>query len=79
MVDEREVEIDPVAIHEALEQRTSGSRYLQYGPVIVMFRKGYSLCLELLHHLGNSKPKDECQRTMRDCGLLMFSISLIWM
>jgi hypothetical protein len=65
---EEKVEVDPVATVEALEQRTSGTRYLQHGPALLLFRKGYSLCLELLHHLGESRPRDDFDRTMRDLG-----------
>jgi hypothetical protein len=65
---EEQVEVDPVATVEALEQRTSGTPYLQHGPAFVVFRIGYALCLELLQHLGDSKPKNDFDRVMRDLG-----------
>lgn len=51
---------------EAMERRTSGQRYLKYTAEFDLFTKGMTICLELLHHLGDSKPADDCERVQRD-------------
>jgi len=51
---------------EAMEKKTSGARYLRFGPEFLLFRKGYGLCLHLLHHLGDVKPNDDVDRAQRD-------------
>jgi hypothetical protein len=73
---EEQIEVDLVATVEALEQRTSGTRYLQHGPAFALFRSGYDLCLELLHHLGDSKPTNNFDRVMRD--LSCDSLDSLW-
>jgi len=62
----KKVEVDPFEALEALERRTFGERYLKFAPQFVMFRRGYQYCLELLHHLGDRKPEDDCDRVLRD-------------
>lgn len=51
---------------EAMEQRTSGQRYLKYPPEFDLFRKGLSIALDLLHYLGESEPKDADEGVQRD-------------
>jgi hypothetical protein len=60
------IDVDVVRTIEGLESRTFAARLLQFSPDFVVFRKGFSLCLELVHMLGDVVPKDNYDRTQRD-------------
>lgn len=62
----QKLEVDEIRTIEALESRTFAKRFLGFNPEFTLFRKGFSLCVELIHHLGDIPPKDELDRTQRD-------------
>jgi hypothetical protein len=61
-----QVAIDLTQWLEAMERRTSGQRYLKFSPEFALYRKGFDLCLHLLHQLGESRPPDLRDRVQRD-------------
>lgn len=60
------IEIDMVRAVEGLEARTFATRLQQFSPDFLIFRKGFTLCLEMVHFLGDMPPKDEYDRIQRD-------------
>lgn len=62
----KKVELDVIRALEGLELGTYSTRLRQFGPDLVVFRKGISISLELIHMLGDSLPKDEYDRVQRD-------------
>lgn len=66
------VSVDVFHWLEAMERRTSGQRYLQYSAEFDLFTKGMTICLQLLHHVGDSRAADDCERVLRDlsCDVL---------
>jgi hypothetical protein len=59
-------EVDLFEWLKAMECRTSGERYLHFSPEFEVFRKGYELCLELIHHIGGTAPTNDRDRVLRD-------------
>ena len=60
------IEIDVTRTIEGLEFGTCSTRLRQFGPDLVVFRRGIEISIELLHLLGDAPPKDDYDRTQRD-------------
>jgi hypothetical protein len=71
------VEIDEIRTIEALEARTFGTRFLRFNAEFTLIRKGISLCVELVHYLGDLPPKDAYDRVQRD--LACDTIDSLWL
>jgi len=72
-----QVQVDELRTLEALEARTFSERFLRFNPEFTLFRKGISLSFELVHFLGDTAPRDTCERVQRD--LLCDSIDSLWL
>jgi hypothetical protein len=71
------VEIDEIRTIEALEARTFGTRFLHFNIEFTLFRKGMSLCAELVHYLGDLPPKEAYDSIQRD--LACDTIDSLWL
>ena len=73
----KKVKIDEIRTIDALESRTFSKRFLAFNPEFTLLRKGFGLCTELIHHLGDIAPKDELDRAERD--LACDTLDSLWL
>ena len=71
------VAVSTIRTIEALASRTFGERFLRFNPQFTLFRKGYDLSVELIHHLGSIPPKDDRDRVLRD--LACDALDSLWL
>ena len=72
-----QVEVDEIRTVAALEARTFGTRFLHFNAEFTVFRKGMSLCVELVNYLGDLTPKDTYDCVQRD--LACDTIDSLWL
>jgi hypothetical protein len=69
-------DINPTKAVEMMEGATRSDRWHQFLPAFETFQVGMRLCLEMVHHLGDVRPKDDYERRMRD--LACDALDTLW-
>lgn len=76
-ISNQKVEVDVLRTIHALEARTFSERFLRFSPHFTLFRKGISLCADLIHRRGDVPPRDLYDRVQRD--LACDTLDSLWL